>query len=322
MEALRALRRALAEEGAARDLQALAVALVRHAAILRGDALPLAATHGGVPAPATLPGVEETEDRAELLDIGMRPAALAALLAGAAAQGGFLPVGITRRRHLPVMTPVLEEAAGAGLRFVLLLLDGERCAPPAQAILPNGVDCFCPADAVELAECWQLAAHRSGGPAVIILPRGEAPLLRATPEKSNLAALGAYEIHVSEDAPQGVVFAMGAPLAAAVRAARRLETEDVAVRVVSVPAPERLMRQPSEHVARIVGEEDLRLLLMRPPAPVACELLRQGGHFVAPCDDDGLWLSEEDLTSAVVRHVREALADRIVESESENDDGQ
>ena len=322
VEALRTLRQALAEDGAARDLQALAVALVRHAATLREDMLPLAATHGGVPAPVSLPGEEAAESVFELVDVGLRPAALAALLAGAAAQGGFLPVGITRRRHLPVMAPVLEEAATAGLRFVLLLLDGERCAPPAQAILPDGVDCFCPADAVELAECWQLAAHRSNGPAVIVLPCGEAPPLRTTPEKSNLAALGAYEIHVSEDAPQGVVFAMGAPLAAAVRAARRLETEDVAVRVVSVPAPERLLRQPSEHVARIVGEERLRVVLMRPPAPVVCELLRQGGYFVAPCDDDGLWLREEDLTSAVVRHVREALADRRMAPENGSDESE
>ena len=321
-ETLRGVRRALAEEAASRDLQALALGLMRHALDRREDMLALAAGHGGLPRPAALPGKEAGGVVPGLTDIGLRPAALTALLAGVAAQGGFLPVGVAQRRYLPLMAPVLKEAADAGLRLVLLLLDGQECALPAQALLPDGVDCLCPADAVELAECWQVALLRSDGPAVIVVPSGEAPALRTTPEKSNLAALGAYEIHVSEDAPQGVIFAMGAPLAAAVRAARRLETEAIGMRVVSIPAPERLLRQPAEHVERIVGTEALRLLLMRPPAPVACEVLRQGGQFVEPCDEEGRWLSEEALTAAVVRRVREALDAQRTEPTTEESDGE
>ena len=312
VEMMRGLRGALSEEARPWNLQAVAVALARATAGVREDALTLAATHGGLPTAADLPGMEETA--ATPPDIGLRPAALAALLAGLAAHGGFLPLGFTLRQQLPAMAPVLEEAAAAGLRFVLVLLDADgKCMRPVQTLLPDGVDCLCPADAVELAECWQVALQRAGGPAVIVLPAGEAAPLRTTPEKNNLAALGAYEIHVAEDAPQGVVFGMGVTLAAAVRAARRLETEDVAIRVVSVPAPERLLRQPPEHVSRIVGNEDIRLLLLQPPVPVVCDLLRRSGNFIAPCDEEGRRLSEEELTSAVVRYIRERLAERQTE---------
>lgn len=321
VEALRSLRRALAEEERTRNLQALAVALAQHAATLRNDMLVLAATHGRLPDPAPLPLLEEAahdKDAPPLPDIGLRPAALAALLAGAAAHGGFLPVGITQRRHLPAMVSLLEEAAAAALRLVLLLLDDDTCTQPTQALLPRGVDCLCPADAVELAECWQVALHRNDGPAVIVLPPGDAPPLRTTPEKTNLAALGAYEIHVSQDVPQGVVFAMGAPLAAAVRAAKRLETEDVSIRIVSVPAPERLLRQPADHVERIVGQEKVRLLVVQSPPPMACELLRRDGNFISPCDEDGRRLREEDLTAAIVRQVRETLAEQQAASHADD----
>ena len=321
VEMMRGLRRTLTEEVQPRDLQALTMAMAQATAGVRDDMLTLAATHGGLPAAAGLPGVEKTEPAVP--DIGLRPAAMAALLTGVAAHGGFLPVGFTLRRQLPAMVPVLEEAAAAKLRFVLVLFDDdEACTRPVQALLPDGVECLCPADAVELAECWQVALQRTESPAVIVLPAGEAVALRTAPEKSNLAALGAYEIHVAEDTPQGVVFAMGAPLAAAVRAARRLETENVGIRVVAVPAPDRLLRQSPERVARIVGEEDIRLLLMQPPAPLVCELLRQGGSFMAPCDDEGRRLSEEEITSAVVRHFREALASRRAEPDDGNGAGE
>src|SRR5205085_11883892 len=51
-----------------------------------------------------------------------------------------------------------------------------------------------PCDAVETAECWQIAIARSNGPSVLALTRQNLPQLRQGFDETNRCATGAYEI--------------------------------------------------------------------------------------------------------------------------------
>jgi len=64
---------------------------------------------------------------------------------------------------------------------------------------------FRPADAVETAECWQLALQNAGRPSVLALTRQKVEPVRTTPEKTNLCARGAYELADGENGDTEVV---------------------------------------------------------------------------------------------------------------------
>ncbi len=121
---------------------------------------------------------------------------------------------------------------------------------------------FRPADAVETAECWQLALQQENRPSVLALTRQKVPPVRTTPEKSNLCALGAYELVGADDGQaDAVIFATGSEVHLALKAREMIEAEGFAVRVVSVPCMELFDEQDDEHKRRIIGTETVRAVI-------------------------------------------------------------
>ena len=58
---------------------------------------------------------------------------------------------------------------------------------PRLRAIPN-MRVFRPCDAVEVAECWQLALNRIDGPTVLALTRQNLPQLRTRAERQSLRA--------------------------------------------------------------------------------------------------------------------------------------
>ncbi len=317
--AMRGMREVLAEKAGAWDLQALAMALLARGCALLPGCLPLAAAHGILPPPATsLPGDEErredapeaqaTHDRAAaLLDLGRRPAAMVALLAGLSAHGGFRPVGILHRHQVAYALGFLHEAARVGLPMALMVLEDDACRPAPSACATEMPGCLFPADAVELVECWQLCMQQPERPLMLFVPAGERQTLRTVPEKANLCALGGYELFGGEAESLAVIYARGRALHGVMAAAERLAAEGMSVRVVSVPAAHRLARQDEAHRMRILGEEDLRLAVTETSAASLAALVAGEGAFIAACDAAGRPVDDAALADAVVLRVREAL---------------
>ena len=319
--AMRALRVALAEQAATWDMPALAMALLARGCGLLPGCLPLAATHGALPLPAaSLPGLDDeaAEDEepvvhghaaSALIDLGLRPAAMVALLAGLSAHGGFRPVGILRRHQVAATLSFLHEAGRVGLPMSILVLeDRDDACRVAPADCAEGVPaCLFPADAVELVECWQLCVQQPEGPVLLFVPGGKRATLRTAVEKANLCALGGYELFSGEGESLAVVYACGRALHGVMAAAERLAGEDISVRVVSLPAPHRLARQDEAHRLRIIGEEDLRLAVTGSAPLPAAALVAGEDAFVSTCDAAGRPLDDAALADAVALHVREAL---------------
>jgi transketolase len=119
--------------------------------------------------------------------------------------------------------------------------------------IPN-LKVFRPADAVETAECWELALASTDGPSVLALTRQNLPQLREDFDEMNRCALGAYELMAADDDDAVVsIFATGSEVAIAVAAKKLLTERKVSARVVSVPCFELLFAAPEAKRAVIIG---------------------------------------------------------------------
>jgi transketolase len=113
---------------------------------------------------------------------------------------------------------------------------------------------FRPCDAVETAECWQLALDSHDGPSVLALSRQNLPQLRLGFDEMNRCALGAYELIPAEDDAAVVsIFATGSEVTIAAEAKKLLAARKVSARVVSVPCFELMFAAPEAKRSAVIG---------------------------------------------------------------------
>jgi transketolase len=136
---------------------------------------------------------------------GIREHGMAAAMNGMALHGGFVPAGATFLVFTDYARPAMRIAALAGIPAVYVMThdsiglgeDGPTHQPvehlAALRSMPK-MRVFRPADAVETAECWQLALERTDGPTTLALTRQNLPQVRKDAANGNLCATGAYEL--------------------------------------------------------------------------------------------------------------------------------
>ncbi|HWA00022.1 MAG TPA: transketolase [Caulobacterales bacterium] len=198
---------------------------------------------------------------------GIREHGMAAAMNGMAVHGGIIPYGGTFMCFSDYSRPAIRLAALMGARVIHVLThdsiglgeDGPTHQPvehmAALRAIPN-LYVFRPADAVETAECWQLALLRSEGPSALALSRQSTPALR-NDATENLSAKGAYELLAAEGGPARVaIFATGTEVALAVKAREALQAKGVPTRVVSAPCFELFDAQDDAYQDAVCGEED------------------------------------------------------------------
>ena len=175
--------------------------------------------------------------------------------------------------------------------------------------MPN-LRVFRPADAIETAECWQLAIERSDGPTVLALTRQALPQLRTEAGRENRCAAGAYEISPAEGEAKATLFASGSELEIALAAQKLLSGRGMTARVVSVPSLDLLLAQPEPIRRRIVGDA---------PVKVAIEAAVRFG-WDALIGPDGLFVGMKGFGASapykdLYRHfgiTAEAVADQVL----------
>ncbi len=202
---------------------------------------------------------------------GVREHGMAAALNGMALHGGVLPYGGSFLIFTDYCRPSIRLAALMGVRSIFVMThdsiglgeDGPTHQPIEQLAalraMPN-LAVFRPADAVEVAECWQLALKRREGPSVIALTRQGVPTLRqASGSDDNACKRGAYVLREAGSTHQVTVFATGSEVALAVEAAETLEGEGTGVRVVSVPSWELFWQQPESYRTWLLARDTVRV---------------------------------------------------------------
>ena len=203
---------------------------------------------------------------------GIREHGMAAAMNGMALHGGVIPYGGTFLVFTDYCRPSIRLAALMGIRSIFVMThdsiglgeDGPTHQPvehlAALRVIPN-LRTFRPCDAVETAECWQLALQNATGPAVLALTRQKLKPARLAYSAKNLCALGAYEIAPSAKKSKAVIFASGSEVEIAMEAKAALDKAGTPTRVVSVPSMELFEKQSRAYKEKLLGAEKIRIAI-------------------------------------------------------------
>lgn len=196
---------------------------------------------------------------------GVREHGMAAVMNGMALHGGFIPYGGTFLVFTDYCRPSIRLSALMGLRVVYVMThdsiglgeDGPTHQPiehlASLRAMPN-LNVLRPADAVETAECWQIAIETAGRPSVLALTRQGLPTLRTEHEAENLSARGGYILREADGgAPKVVLLATGSEVSIAVEARETLQAEGIATRVVSLPCWTLFDEQDDAYQTEVLG---------------------------------------------------------------------
>jgi transketolase len=203
---------------------------------------------------------------------GIREMGMAAAMNGISTHGGFAPAGgtflcftdyarpsmrIAALSHVPVVYVMTHDSIGLGE-------DGPTHQPvehlASLRAMPN-MRVFRPADAVETAECWQLALENTTGPTVLALSRQNLAPVRTVASSDNLCSHGGYELIAAKGEAKVSLYASGSEIEIAVAAQKQLAQAGIATRVVSVPSLELLLAQPAARRHAIVGDAPVKIAI-------------------------------------------------------------
>jgi transketolase len=201
---------------------------------------------------------------------GVREHGMAAAMNGMALHGGIIPYSGTFLVFSDYCRPAIRLAALMGKRVIHVMThdsiglgeDGPTHQPvehlAALRAIPNLL-VFRPCDAVETAECWQLALQSETRPSILALTRQNLPQLRNRFDAENICARGAYEIAGPDGKADVSIFATGSEVAIAVDGAKILAERRIAARVVSVPCFELFLEQSEDYRRAIIGSARIRI---------------------------------------------------------------
>ncbi|WP_268877955.1 transketolase [Algihabitans albus] len=200
---------------------------------------------------------------------GVREHGMAAAMNGMALHGGILPYGGTFLVFSDYCRPSIRLAALMQQRVVFVMThdsiglgeDGPTHQPvehlAALRAIP-GLKVFRPADAVETAECWELAL-RSNGPSVLALTRQNLPTVRGEHAAENYCSWGAYILASAASQRQVTLLASGSEVQVALEARQKLQDEGISAAVVSMPSWEVFLEQPAHYRDEVLGPGALQI---------------------------------------------------------------
>ncbi len=196
---------------------------------------------------------------------GVREHGMAAAMNGLALHGGFIPYAGTFLTFTDYCRPAIRLAALMGQRVVYVMThdsiglgeDGPTHQPvehvAALRAMPN-VNVFRPADAVETAECWQLALESETTPSVLALTRQNLATVRTVHSDENLCARGGYVLAEAAGERRATILATGSEVAIALDARAALQASGIPTAVVSMPCCELFDAQDASYRAAVLGD--------------------------------------------------------------------
>lgn len=197
---------------------------------------------------------------------GIREFGMAAAMNGMALHGGVIPYGgtflvftdycrsairLSAIQHQRVIYVMTHDSIGLGE-------DGPTHQPVEHVMslrMMPGVDVLRPADAVETAECWDLALRKADGPTILALTRQGLPQFRLEQSEDNRCARGAYRVKIAGHARQLVLIASGSEVSLALETAQLLEQASIGCDVVSMPSWRHFDTQDADYRNEILPED-------------------------------------------------------------------
>lgn len=194
---------------------------------------------------------------------GVREHGMAAAMNGMALHGGIIPYSGTFLVFSDYMRPAIRLAALMRQRVIHVLThdsiglgeDGPTHQPVEHLAsfraMPN-VCVFRPGDAMETAECWELAMKRAEGPSLLALSRQNLPAFRSDAGE-NRCARGGYVVEEASGPRRATLIATGSEVQVALGARAALEAEGIPTAVVSLPCWELFAAQDASYQESVLG---------------------------------------------------------------------
>ncbi|MDB5364652.1 MAG: cbbT [Rhodospirillales bacterium] len=201
---------------------------------------------------------------------GVREHGMAAAMNGMALHGGLIPYGGTFLSFADYCRPAIRLAALMKQRSIFVMThdsiglgeDGPTHQPvehiASLRAMPNLL-VLRPCDAVETAECWQLALSRTDGPSLLALTRQAVPHARTDAGPENLCARGAYKLAAASADERVTLLATGSEIGIALDAKRELENAGIGTSVVSMPCWSLFERQSEAYRRSVLPAGTLKV---------------------------------------------------------------
>jgi transketolase len=197
------------------------------------------------------------------LHYGIREHGMAAAMNGLAVHGGVIPYGGSFLVFSDYCRPAIRLSAIMQMRVIYVFThdsiglgeDGPTHQPvehlAALRAIPHLL-VFRPADAVETAECWELALNSMKSPSILALTRQNVPALRRDAAQ-NLSGRGAYVLAEADGARRVTLLATGSEVALALGARDQLKAKGISAAVVSMPCWELFEQQDDAYRKSVLG---------------------------------------------------------------------
>jgi transketolase len=216
---------------------------------------------------ASTPPLDHTDYAGRYVYYGIREFGMAAAMNGMALHGGVIPYGGTFLVFSDYCRNAIRLAALQQIRSIFVLThdsiglgeDGPTHQPIEHVASLRAIPhlwMFRPADAMETAECWELAIGRKDGPSALALTRQNLPALRSDADQ-NRSAKGAYRLVSATAAKQVVLLATGSEVQLAVEAAKSLEADGIGADVISMPCWELFEAQDETYQGSLIPHDVL-----------------------------------------------------------------
>ena len=201
---------------------------------------------------------------------GVREHGMAAAMNGMALHGGFIPYGATFLIFTDYCRPSIRLSALMKQRVIYVMThdsiglgeDGPTHQPVEQLsslrAIPN-VNVFRPCDAIETAECWQIALQSTETPSVLALTRQGLAPTRTTHSSENLSAKGGYIAADAEGERKATILATGSEVEIALAARDALQADGIGTAVVSMPCQELFDAQDDAYRFEVLGRGSTRV---------------------------------------------------------------
>jgi transketolase len=229
---------------------------------------------------------------ANYIHYGVREHGMAAAMNGIALHGTLVPYGGTFLVFSDYCRPALRLSALMGVQVIYIFShdsigvgeDGPTHQPvehlASLRAMPNLL-VLRPADAIETAECWQMALEAHGTPSVLALTRdGVTNGLRTIADSAtNLSARGAYVASGSPAKRDVTLIATGSEVGLALDARAELAKAGIHAAVVSMPSFEAFRKQPQSYRDEVLGSAP-RIAIEAGVVSCWHEWLRSGDRFI------------------------------------------
>ena len=203
---------------------------------------------------------------------GIREHAMAAVMNGMSLHGGVMPYGGTFMVFSDYARGAMRLSALMGLRVIYVMThdsiglgeDGPTHQPIEHLAMlratPNML-VFRPADTVETIECWQSAINTTSMPSVLALSRQNLPTVRLRHNSKNLVSKGAYTLKDSQNPRKVLLLASGSEVTIALEAQKKLESQGIGTRVVSMPCWELFEKQDVSYRKKVLPTGPIRIAI-------------------------------------------------------------